>query len=241
MREEDKDQPRTEYFIVNVSMDPLDDCNIRLRAIAGLGYPIEYKNHSVFAKTGKQFADAYADTNQHWLDVRNLDYLIRISGIGNFLGVISSGNPHRLAKLIKGNEEEFYDLSPQSSRGMNPDGRYKADSQLLKRFYLTAYGRYYQLLREGGMYFALDPKRGYGPFTATPDESDTALYDVFSKQGVTPISAEELIELAKGEGEKIIAQGLDKRRSVMEFRTQAPFNPFAEEPAQTKRLQQADS
>ncbi len=234
MNEAGSEQKEQEKIrIQQIAMDPFDRDNIIINAISHLGYPIEYGNHSVDNETGQAYADVYTDTNEHRVDIQNLWYLISISGIGNFLSVIDRGSPHQLAKLIKGDEEGYYDLSPQSSKGMNPDGRYRADDQLLKRFYLTAYERYHQLETEGRMYFKLDPKRGYGSFTATPDESDTALYNDFTKKGVKPISADELIELAKNEGKSIIDQGIETRKSVMELGRQ---RSSVEEPTQDKPL-----
>ena len=168
------------------------------------------------------YINAHATSEEQWRDVRDLDYLINVSGTGTLIHNVSDGNPHRLGMLLRGEVEEYYHYTPQSVNGMYPDGRFDADSQLLKRFYLATYDRYFQLIKEGRMFFELDSKRGYGPFTATPDSSDTVLYNDLIAEGIKPISPEELMQLAKEEGEKIKKEGIDKRMSLMEFRRQRP-------------------
>lgn len=224
MEEPINEQKERDYSleVARISTDPLHAKSIVFKAISNLGYSIEYKNPRVDEETGITYIDVYTTSEEQWRDIKNLNYLISVSGIGTFIHSVSDGNPHLFGKLFKDGIEEYYKFTPQSMDGMYPDGRFHADDQLLKRLYVAAYDRYFQLDREGRMYLKVDPNRGYGLFTATPDKSDTELYNTFIAQGVNPITSEELIELAKGEGEKIKSEGIDKRRSLIGFRRQRP-------------------
>lgn len=201
----EKSEKRNTFIrLIGVGSNPFDQRRIRYEALQLLGYPLEFRpDKNDPNREGYGYLGVYIDPSKKQV-IEYFDYLIFLDGISQILGDIEEGRAHRLAKLVKGDEDDYYALSPQSPKGNNPGGRYQTDQVTLKQCYMRAYERYYEKVKTGTMYFPKEENIPYGPFTATPDESDIELYSRCEIEGLKPITSDTLVEMTKQIAEKIL-------------------------------------
>lgn len=193
--------------IEQISDDPYSVEHIRFTAFRLLGYPLKFRPNNIEPpnKEGHRYLDVYIDPAKREV-IKELKYQVFLDGIQQILNDIDEGRPHRLAKLLKGEEEDYYSFSPQSPKGSNPESKYHCDQETLKQCYMRAYERYYEKVKAGTMYFDKKEDAPYGPFTATPDSNDIRLYEEYQQENLTPISSDNLVQMTKQVAEKILNQ-----------------------------------
>lgn len=194
--DENRERQIETFHVDTIPVDPFDETYVLYQALSTLGYSVEFGPEKEEPNFSGKWQEVTADSEENVMKIRRIRYLIGIDGISQILDDITYGRVHRLAKLLKGQEDDYYRYSPQSSEGANPAGRYQATTEILKRYFMRAYLRYPQLVAAGNMYFEKQGDK-YGPFTATPDEVDNNLYEVYTKENIEPITSGELIEMTK--------------------------------------------
>lgn len=205
---------RKDYVRLNsISDNPFDDYYVKYHAFLLLGYPMEFRPdntpHPITERYGT-FVMVYVDPSKKEA-IKELQYQVSLDGIDGILSDIDNGRAHRLAKLLKGEEEDYYALTPQSPKGNNPGGRYHGDQETLKRCYMRAYERYHEKVKLGTMIFEKREGHPYGPFTATPDSSDIKLYEKYQQDNLSPITSDELIQMTKQIAEKVLERSPELR------------------------------